>query len=207
MFLLPPAPAWADSFEVVVENTSGQPVEFAVVIATPVGGTQPAPPRNPTVIDQVDKEYIPYVTAVQVGTSVSFPNHDPLRHHVYSFSEAKTFEIPLYKGTPRDPILFDKSGPVTLGCNIHDWMSAHVFVSESPHFAVTAADGRATLEEVPAGDYEITVWHPRLKEESEQTRQRISLAGALGSPLGFTIEEKRVWRPRRAPARGAALYR
>ncbi|MGH7342427.1 MAG: methylamine utilization protein, partial [Candidatus Rokuibacteriota bacterium] len=129
-------PARAESLAASVRNERGQPVGDAVVTAVPLAGDglRLGPP-DPVEIDQIDKEYVPYLTAIRVGTSVGFPNHDQIRHHVYSFSEAKTFEIPLYRGTPAEPVVFDKPGEVVLGCNIHDWMRAYVFVSETPYFA------------------------------------------------------------------------
>lgn len=201
---LAPGAALAASVDAVVRGSDGDPVEFAVVYAERVDGNG-APVRSaaPAVIDQVDKAYVPPVTAVMVGTQVSFPNNDPVRHHVYSFSEAKTFEIPLYRGTPRDPIVFDKPGVVTLGCNIHDWMMAHVFVSETPHFAITDASGRVTLDGLPEGDYALYVWHPEMKGEREATRQAVNVPGGA---VEFAIEKKLVWRPRRSPARGNSGY-
>jgi hypothetical protein len=139
---------------------------------------------------------------VRVGTAVNFPNRDKIRHHVYSFSDAKQFEIPLYKGTPADPILFDRPGPVTLGCNIHDWMTAYVFVSESPYFALTGADGSAVVPDLPLGSYSVQVWHPKIKGESESTSQQISVDGDSSNALRFEIEQRHVWRPRRSPSAG-----
>jgi len=201
------SPARADRLAISVLDEDGDPVEHAVVYARPVGAaSSPAASGVHTVIDQIDKEYVPYVTAVQVGTTVNFPNKDQIRHHVYSFSEAKTFEIPLYEGTPAQPVVFDKPGSVALGCNIHDWMKAYVFVTESPYFAVTGSGGGATIE-LPAGEYAVEVWHPELAGKPSSASQLISMNGAESS-LSFAIEKKRVWEPRRAPSRdGAGGYR
>jgi plastocyanin len=189
-----------------VTGDDGGPVADAVVEAVPLDRGATSARATPEKIDQVDKEYVPFMTVVQVGTPINFPNLDNIRHHVYSFSKAKTFEIPLYRGTPADPILFDKPGPVALGCNIHDWMTAYVFVAETPHFGVTARDGTVTLSNLPDGDYEIRVWHPRLKDETGSTAQRVSVNGADVS-VSFTIQQKRLWRARRAPATGQGSYR
>jgi hypothetical protein len=67
-----------------------------------------------------------------VGTSVHFPNRDSVRHHVYSFTPAKKYELKLYTGTPANPVVFDRAGVVPLGCNIHDRMSAHIVVVDTP---------------------------------------------------------------------------
>ncbi len=67
--------------------------------------------------------------AVQAGTTINLPNRGDVKHHAYSFSPAEKFELPLYAGTPDAPLLFDKPGIVTGGCNIHDWMTAYVCVA------------------------------------------------------------------------------
>jgi plastocyanin len=193
----------AAGLRATVTGEDGEPVQDAVVYALPLDENgRPVSQPTPMEIAQVDKEYVPYVTPVRVGTAVSFPNRDQIRHHVYSFSASKQFEIPLYKGTPRDPILFDKPGPVTLGCNIHDWMTAYVFVSESPYFALTHADGSAVMSDLPLGSYAVQVWHPRIKGEPESTSQRVSVADGADSTVAFTIGQRRVWRPRRSPSSG-----
>jgi hypothetical protein len=110
-------------------------------------------------IEQRGREFIPWMTVVQTGTSVDFPNNDTMRHHVYSFSTPKRFEIKLYAGKPGQPVVFDKPGQVDIGCNIHDWMEAHVLVVDTPYFARTGADGRATVAGVPAGRYRVRPWH------------------------------------------------
>ena len=112
-------------------------------------------------VEQVDREFVPYVSVIQTGTTVTFPNRDPILHHVYSFSPAKTFEIKLYTGKSPSEIRFEKPGVITLGCNIHDWMIAYILVVGTPHFAKTDAAGNAALRDVPSGPYELRVWHPQ----------------------------------------------
>jgi plastocyanin len=194
----------AASLTSTVADEDGEPVKDAVVLAAPLGGAA-RNGKKTAVIDQVDKEYVPHVTAVRAGTQISFPNRDQIRHHVYSFSDAKTFEIPLYKGTPASPVLFDKPGVVVLGCNIHDWMKAYVYVTETPYFGVTGKDGKVTLKGVPAGDYRVEVWHPTMKGDPEDHARQVSVGGAGGS-ASFQIEQKKVWRPRRGPRGGGGDY-
>jgi hypothetical protein len=95
---------------------------------------------------------------------VLFPNQDTVRHHVYSYSAAKTFQIKLYAGVPHTPIVFDKPGVATLGCNIHDSMVAWVVVTDTPLWARSAAAGRARVTDVPPGNYQLHVWHASLAE-------------------------------------------
>ena len=110
-------------------------------------------------MDQKNRTFVPHVLAVQTGTAVRFPNSDDIRHQVYSFSSAKTFQLPLYKGTPASPVWFDKAGVVSLGCNIHDHMIAYIYVVDSPWFAKANADGLARIENVPGGEYELFARH------------------------------------------------
>jgi hypothetical protein len=146
------------------------------------------------------------VTAVQVGTAVIFPNSDNIRHHVYSFSPAKKFELPLYSGVPAEPVVFDKVGFVTLGCNIHDWMIAYVAVLPTPHFQATRQDGRAVLKDLPAGQYNVLVWHPALKGQPEALAQRVDVGGSTKNLL-FTLPLKHDLRAKRAPGLTTGGYR
>jgi plastocyanin len=191
------------SIEVIVKDDKGGPGSDAVAYAV---GAASAAPKKHAVVDQRDKQFIPYVTAVQVGTAVSFPNSDNIRHHVYSFSPAKKFELPLYSGVPAEPVVFDKVGFVTLGCNIHDWMIAYVAVLPTPYFQVTRQDGRAMLKDLPAGQYTVQVWHPALKGQPEAFAQRVDVGGGTKS-LQFTLPLKHDVRAKRAPGLTTGGYR
>ena len=147
-----------------VADAAGAPVADAVIYAVPTGARPPSPPR-PAIMDQINKEYVPLVVPIQVGTLVSFPNKDNIRHHVYSFSPTKPFELKLYSGTPSKPVIFEKPGAVVLGCNIHDWMVGYIYVVDTPFFAKTDKSGTAKLEGLPAGDYQVHAWHPWMKTE------------------------------------------
>ncbi len=114
--------------EAMVTDDKGKPIEDAVVSLMSLGTPPAAPLATAAIMDQHDKEFVPYVLPVYVGTRVTFPNRDNIRHHVYSFSSAKKFELPLYIGTPAAPVVFDKPGVIALGCNIHDWMLAYIYV-------------------------------------------------------------------------------
>jgi plastocyanin len=159
------ANAGAASIEATVSTPAGKPVEDAAVIIEPVSGASPKRHRTAS-IEQRNREFVPYVTVVQTGTMIEFPNQDPVKHHVYSFSPAKLLEIKLYAGKPVQPVLFDKPGEVVLGCNIHDWMEAYVLVVNSPYFAKTGANGKAFIRNVPAGRYRLRVWQPRQRSEA-----------------------------------------
>lgn len=160
-------PAFSGDVNLLVQDEQGAPVPDAAVYWLPQTGKAPrgAPVGS---IAQQGKAFIPYVSVLQVGTAVSFPNRDTVRHHVYSFSPAKVFDLKLYSGTPAQPVVFDKPGLVVLGCNIHDWMLAYVLIVDTPWFDVSNESGAAQVKGLPSGDYRLVVWHPRMKEESMQ---------------------------------------
>lgn len=192
-------PAGAGEIVAQVTDQRGAPVSDAVVVAVPDAGLPAAPARPPMeIVDQVDREFVPEVKAILAGSLVTFPNKDNIRHQVYSFSKAKTFELPLYAGTPATPVLFDKPGVVVLGCNIHDWMVGYIYVSESPYFAKTGADGKAVLG-LPGGAYSVRVWHPLMGGAEDATRRGASV-GAAPLALQWSIGLKPEIRVRRAPA-------
>ena len=142
-----------------VVDQEGKPLPNAVLtLQGPPGKTAVVLKAN---MDQRDQEFAPRVLAVHSNTEVKFPNSDNIRHQVYSFSPAKRFELRLYSGTPSDPLLFDKPGIVVLGCNIHDWMVGYIYVTDDPWFAVSAEDGTVNFDQVPAGHYSATLWHPK----------------------------------------------
>ena len=166
----------AADLHATVRDRKGHGVEDAVVLAVPLDRAlmkAARPARG--VVDQVGEEFVPYVKPVYVDSMVSFPNKDNIRHHVYSFSPAKKFELKLYSGTAAPPVLFDAPGAVTLGCNIHDWMIGYIYVADTPFFAKTDKDGVAEIEHLPAGEYTVRVWHPDMEESEQATAKRLSL--------------------------------
>jgi plastocyanin len=182
---LEPAQAATRSVSGRVAGPDGTAISGAVVFvqtSAPAG----ARPGTMAVVDQVNKTFVPGVLPIVVGTTVRFPNHDQIRHHVYSFSPTKTFELPLYKGEDAPPVLFDKVGVVKIACNIHDWMSGIILVLPSPHFAVTDADGKFVLEDMPNGTYTLVAWHALSKLKPEQTAQTVQLPGTVNS-VNFTL--------------------
>ena len=161
--------------QVLVKDQTGRPVEGAVVWAE--GPQKRTLPAIQTEILQKNRQFIPPVTIVPVGSVVRFPNWDNVQHHVYSFSATKTFDIPLYIGQSPKAIEFERPGIVTLGCNIHDWMAAYVVVLDSGFFARTDEKGVGLLRDVPAGSFSILGWCPRLRGAPVQT----NLEGSQGS--------------------------
>lgn len=134
-------------------------VSFVFKDAPPAESVSP----TPYIMDQVNKAFLPHVLLVPKGAKVSFPNSDDIRHHVYSFSEAKTFELRLYHGKPKAPLDFSESGVVVLGCNIHDSMVGYVYVYDDKPAIKTSVLGLAAMPYAKEQLEAITVWHARAK--------------------------------------------
>jgi len=186
--------AGAAVFDAIVRTPDGKPLGDVALVLEPVAGKVPAPKAGAK-IEQRDREFVPYLTIVQKDTAIDFPNRDRIKHHVYSFSPAKIFEIKLYAGQPVKPVVFDKPGEVALGCNIHDWMEAHVLVVDTPWFAKTGTDGVGRVGPVPAGTYRLRLWHPRQKAAAEA--RLVSLGAASQPRLELALDvAPRVPRPK-----------
>lgn len=163
--------AHAATVQVQVQGPDGKPVAGAVVFLESPEAAQAVRPMQGADMAQENKAFTPDVLVVTRGTSVNFPNRDTVRHHVYSFSPTKKFELKLYTGTPANPVLFDRSGVAVLGCNIHDHMVGWVLVVDTPHFARSAASGNASVANVPPGNYNLRVWHANLPMGAEASSQ------------------------------------
>src|SRR5262249_19731637 len=156
--------ASAATITISVQVPDGHPLSGAVVTIRPLEGQpRPATPVR-AIMDQVNRAFDPDLLIVPVGSSVEFPNSDSVSHQIYSFSPAKRFQLPLYRGNPNPPVRFDQPGVVTLGCNIHDEMFAYVVVTDAPWFGRTEASGSWSTD-VPRGRYRVVIWHPRLREQ------------------------------------------
>lgn len=176
--------AWAASVQVDVQDAAGQPLGGAVVFLESAEARRLVKPLAEQEMSQENKQFVPEVRVLTVGTELRFPNRDTVRHHVYSFSPAKKFELKLYTGTPATPVRFDQPGVVVLGCNIHDQMVGWILVLETPYFAQTPATaGKAFMGEVPPGRYRLRTWHPRLPVGAPAQEQDLTVAasGALAT--------------------------
>ena len=155
-------PASATALEVQVLDGGGKPLAGAAVFLESREAKLAVRPVNNLEIVQSARQFLQPVTLVPVGSAVKFPNRDTVRHHLYSFSPVKKFEIKLYVGTPAAPVLFDQPGIAALGCNIHDNMAAWVVVVETPYYGLSGADGKLNLARLPPGSYHLRTWHPGL---------------------------------------------
>ena len=176
LFVAPPA--HAAGVEIQVVGSDGKALADAVVFLESREAKAAARPLPNIEIAQAERRFVQRVTVVTVGTEVHFPNRDKVRHHVYSFSPTKTFELKLYAGTPANPVLFDKPGIAALGCNIHDSMVAWVVAVETPHFGQTDAKGVLHLDNVPPGAYRLRSWHPALPPGAPALDEALVVAAA-----------------------------
>lgn len=185
LILLLPALARAATLSLELHDAAGAPLAGAVVALEQPGLARRAKAGTQAEMAQRDRQFVPRLLVVQTGTAVNFPNQDRVRHHVFSYSVTKPFELKLYLGAAAAPVLFDQPGVVTLGCNIHDRMSAYVVVVDTPHFALTET-GRAELPSLPEGRYVVRVWYEGQRRELEA--QPVTLAGNERRALTFQAE-------------------
>jgi plastocyanin len=200
-------PSGAAELRVLVKDHRGKLIADAVILAAPLdpkSAQRAKPPAD--AVDQVDKQFVPYVKPVFAGSKVQFPNSDHVRHQVYSFSPAKKFELALYAGTDAPPVVFDKPGVVILGCNIHDWMVGYIYVSETPFFAKTEAAGTATIEDMPPGEYTVRVWHPSMEHGEETTARRVTLNADGPASVEWALSLKPTLRVPRVSGAASAGY-
>jgi plastocyanin len=166
------ASAWAAELKVVVLHGE-EPVAGALVLLHSDPAATPPIPVD-AVMDQIGSQFVPRLLVVPVGSRVAFPNSDITRHQVYSFSPTKRFDLPLYSGTPPQPVVFERPGVVTLGCNIHDWMVGYIAVVDTPHYLVTDDEGKASGI-FPNGRYQLDVWHERRQAAASQAGEHLTL--------------------------------
>lgn len=194
----------AATLNITLTDQHGAPVEDAVVYVSSIDGSIPPSTPMRVDVDQIDETFVPHVRAATAGSLVNFPNSDHVRHHVYSFSAAKTFEVPLYSGVPSEPTLFDKAGLVTLGCNIHDHMLGYILILDTPYFSEVHA-GKGSISKLPAGELAVEIWHPRLLDADVLTQLLQATTDAeLNLELQVHLRPERM--VRRAPRRGSSRY-
>ncbi|MCZ6655987.1 MAG: methylamine utilization protein [Gammaproteobacteria bacterium] len=180
-------PAFAATLQVRVVGPDGQPVPEVAVFVQQSGVDSSKPVA--AIMDQRDKRFVPHILVVQKGAAVSFPNSDVVAHHVYSFSKLNRFVLPLYKGTPPEPVVLDHDGIVTLGCNIHDGMLGYIVVVDTDEFAKTNYDGgvKLTIDD-SAHSYTVNIWSPRIRDAKGHLVQ--TLPGDAPGEMIFALEKK-----------------
>lgn len=151
-----------------VLDSTGEPLNNAVIAISAAASRQTVT-RQPTnkIMDQINRTFQPGVVSISAGDTISFPNSDNIRHHVYSFSPAKTFELKLYTGVPKIPVAFTTPGVVVLGCNIHDSMIGYIYVADSPLHGVSDEKGSVYLD-TPPDTQRLSLWHPSFSLDGQK---------------------------------------
>ncbi|MCH9016001.1 MAG: hypothetical protein IH877_09990 [Gemmatimonadetes bacterium] len=183
----------------IVGDSKGKSVPDTIVFILNVSGVKFPPPKKLIPMDQINIKFVPHIMPVLVGSTVTFPNKDNIHHHIFSFSKAKKFDRPLYKGTNVEPVVLGKIGLVKLGCNIHDTMSGIIFVLQNPYFGITDKQGRYTVRDmssknkaggIPAGKYKLVAWNEFMKSKLSEWNQivRDMIETAVESDLLFRMD-------------------
>jgi plastocyanin len=172
------ARASAGEVSVTVLQADGSPMAGAVVVAEPAAPAPAAKVAAKAIMDQRNLQFDPEILVIRTGTAIDFPNSDRVRHQVYSFSGAKTFQLSLYSGSSHPPVIFDKPGLVTLGCNIHDGMIGYVYVTDSPWYGRTDQTGHLQLHGLPPGQYALKSWHSRFNETAVSLQRALTVAAS-----------------------------
>jgi plastocyanin len=195
----------AATIVVQVKDRNGNAVPNAVVYATPIGVTAPAVKAGTSAqVEQVQFKYEPFVSVVQKGTQMRFPNKDRADHHVKVLSGPQFFEFQIYTRKEPTPVVLDKPGQITLQCLLHNWMNAHIYVVDTPYFTKTTRTGSAILQDVPAGEYEVNVTHPGVLFPGHVTPampQKLKLEATTSQVLDVTLN----FVPRSEPSRRTPL--
>ena len=180
----------ASDLTVIVEDKKQLSTEGSIVEL--VGSNLETATAQPVVINQIKREFDPFFSIVAKGSPVQLNNSDAYSHHVYSVSKGNKFDLPLYKGKPAKDVVFGEAGVVKLGCNIHDWMLAYVYVSQSQTIATTDASGVVTFPEIPAGTYQLRVWNPRFRNTKRVLTREIILEDgpAVEARLQVSLRKK-----------------
>jgi plastocyanin len=159
---------------------------FSVVTLEPKGKRWKKRTPKTRVVEQRGREFAPHVLAVPVGSTVQFPNYDPTFHNVYSTSEAKAFDLGLYKNGEARELVFDREGVVRIGCNLHANMSAFIIVVAAPHYAVTDDKGGFRFGSLAPGTYVMKVWSER--SLAPVTQEVVVKAGANTVNVGVKAD-------------------
>jgi hypothetical protein len=178
--LLGTSAAHAGDLDLKIIDATGKPVSDAVVTVRPAGGVPDGPIRFPwgTTMVQENIAFSPHVLIVPVGATVRFPNHDKVRHHIYSFSKPAKFEIKLFGKDEARSYTFKTAGAVALGCNIHDQMSGFIKVVDTPFAAKSGGNGQVRIPGLAAGTAQVTIWHPLMKAKNNEQLLLVPIPGS-----------------------------
>lgn len=192
----------AADISVKVIDREGHGIGEVVVTATPADSRAVSSINTKAaVMDQRDLTFTPRVLVIATGTSVEFPNNDTVSHQVYSFSAAKRFQLPLYKGQVHPPVTFDRPGLVVLGCNIHDVMVGYIYVTDARYFGTTNSEGGLEVKNVRDGDYRIGIWSPYIADPVAALSRTIRVSGNQSAAIRVQLSQSLRAQPEPKPHR------
>ncbi|MCC4831306.1 hypothetical protein LMH66_01510 [Shewanella sp. 10N.7] len=163
----------------MVIDSINTPMANMVVYLTPINEDYKQqqlkmPVKKPVEVHQENKQFSPYITVMQKGYQLKFVNDDDITHHIYSASGPKRFSFKLRKDSSQKDLVFDQAGHISMGCNIHDWMSGHVLVVDTPFFGVTNNLGMVEFNSIPEVQYRLDIWHPQLQTNNNTYSQTVT---------------------------------
>lgn len=177
--------AAAGDIKGTVKVLGGKGIEHVVVYIEKIEGkTFPPPEKNP-VVDQIRMTFVPHVLPVLAGSTVDFSNSDSTRHNVFSPSKTKKFNLGTYPTGVTKKVTFEKTGVVSLLCNVHPEMSAFILALQNPYFALVDKHGKYKISDVPPGDYTLVIWHPKFKSKNS----KITLPQEGSVTVDFFLDE------------------
>lgn len=166
--------AAAQTINVKVLDSKKNPLPDVVVYFEPPQGMVVGQSNKMIEIAQVDKSFSPYLGVIQKGTKVKFHNLDDISHHIYSPVGDNKFAFKISAGEELIKSSFINVGAIAMGCNIHDWMSGHLLVLDTPYFAKTNDHGQVSIDIAEPGKYNVVVWHPQMRAKNQRVNKVIN---------------------------------
>ena len=157
--------------------------ETLVWLEPAAGKPAPKPPVKAQMTTR-GKTLIPHVLAIPVGSTVEFPNDDPISHNLFSLSPAATFDLGLYRKGAGKSEKFPVPGVINVYCNVHPTMSAVIHVMPTPYYAFADANGNYAIHDVPAGKYKLVAWN----EQGGQTSTMVDVGPAGAANVALTLD-------------------
>jgi plastocyanin len=153
-----------------------------IYLEGPNPGNRPSHPLTAT-MEQKDRRFIPELLVIPIGSTVSFPNLDPIFHNVFSLSKPKSFDLGNYPKDHTRMVTFLKPGVEFVNCHLHPNMSAAIVVTPNGWLATAGRDGRFVLRDVPAGPYTIVAWH----KAAGSFKQAVKVLPSRGASVEFFV--------------------
>lgn len=183
--------AEAGSVVAIAADRDGQAMTNVVIALKPIGVAAPVTAPVTITVTQEAMTFKPYVSIIRKGSSVVFANRDTVEHHIKSFSSSRPFEIAVHKpGDTPPPIRFDNDGAIVAYCILHDWMRAYVYVADTPWYGMSDLSGITRIDNIPAGDYELTAWHPDLGQFKPPLTTKLTVPANGSAQASFKFELK-----------------